>query len=201
MGQIKVTYDLDGIEGLCTIESTVHGDSRGYFMETFSQKDMYEAGLYTSFVQDTPDIIWSGSPDANIEIKSSEIEIRHYGDDQRLIEGRIYPLPRDEGINIMIHADQWIRELPPPDKSYFDENGVLILSSNAANAAKEERKPITWTVEFYNYINTIHSTTSSAPRSQHADEKNRLIVSAGLSNTARVPRVFNPIEVVYLESP
>ncbi len=52
MGQIKVTYNLDGIEGLCTIESTVHGDSRGYFMETFSQKDMYEAGLYISFVQD-----------------------------------------------------------------------------------------------------------------------------------------------------
>lgn len=52
MGQIKVTYDLDGIAGLCTIESAVHGDSRGWFMETFSQKDMYEAGLYVSFVQD-----------------------------------------------------------------------------------------------------------------------------------------------------
>ena len=52
MGQIRVTYDLDGIEGLCTIESAVHGDSRGWFMETFSQKDMYEAGLYLSFVQD-----------------------------------------------------------------------------------------------------------------------------------------------------
>ena len=52
MGQIKVTYDLDGISGLCTIESMIHGDSRGYFMETFSQKDMYEAGLYFSFVQD-----------------------------------------------------------------------------------------------------------------------------------------------------
>ena len=52
MGQIKVTYNLGGIEGLCLIESTVHGDSRGYFMETFSQKDMYEAGLYYSFVQD-----------------------------------------------------------------------------------------------------------------------------------------------------
>ena len=52
MGQIKISYDLEGIAGLCTIESTVHGDSRGYFMETFSQKDMYEAGLYISFVQD-----------------------------------------------------------------------------------------------------------------------------------------------------
>ena len=31
-------------------------------------------------------------------------------------------------------------------------------------------------------------------------ERNRLVVSSGLSNTARVPRVFNPTEVVYLES-
>ena len=52
MGQIKVTYNVGGIDGLCVIESTMHGDSRGYFMETFSQKDMYEAGLYYSFVQD-----------------------------------------------------------------------------------------------------------------------------------------------------
>ena len=29
----------------------------------------------------------------------------------------------------------------------------------------------------------------------------RLVVSAGLSNTARVPRICNPTEVVYLESP
>lgn len=60
MGQIKVTYDLDGIAGLCTIESTVHGDNRGYFMETFSQKDMYEAGLYISFVQDNQSMSTKG---------------------------------------------------------------------------------------------------------------------------------------------
>ena len=52
MGQIHVTYDLDGICGLCLIQPKLHEDSRGYFMETFSQKDMYEAGLYFSFVQD-----------------------------------------------------------------------------------------------------------------------------------------------------
>lgn len=60
MGQINVTYDLGGIEGLCLIESTVHGDSRGYFMETFSQKDMYEAGLYFSFVQDNQSMSTKG---------------------------------------------------------------------------------------------------------------------------------------------
>ena len=33
MGQIKVTKC--DIEGLCVIEPTVHGDDRGYFMETY----------------------------------------------------------------------------------------------------------------------------------------------------------------------
>ena len=50
MGQIKVTK-LD-IEGLCIIEPAVHGDDRGYFMETYNQKDMHEAGLDMVFVQD-----------------------------------------------------------------------------------------------------------------------------------------------------
>ncbi len=60
MGQITVTYNLGDIEGLCLIESAVHGDSRGYFMETFSQKDMYEAGLYFSFVQDNQSMSTKG---------------------------------------------------------------------------------------------------------------------------------------------
>ena len=52
MGQITVQKDLDGIRGLCLITPAVHGDSRGYFMETWSQRDMEEAGLYITFVQD-----------------------------------------------------------------------------------------------------------------------------------------------------
>lgn len=50
MGQIQVTKCP--IEGLCVIEPTVHGDSRGYFVETYNQKDMAEAGLNMTFVQD-----------------------------------------------------------------------------------------------------------------------------------------------------
>ena len=52
MGQIKVEKDLDGIKGLCLITPAVHGDDRGYFMETYSQRDMEEAGLDINFVQD-----------------------------------------------------------------------------------------------------------------------------------------------------
>ena len=52
MGQIKVTKNAGGIEGLCVIEPTVHGDSRGYFMETYNQNDMAAEGLDMVFVQD-----------------------------------------------------------------------------------------------------------------------------------------------------
>ncbi|HIU77523.1 MAG TPA: dTDP-4-dehydrorhamnose 3,5-epimerase [Candidatus Pelethocola excrementipullorum] len=52
MGQIKVEKNAGGIEGLCIIEPSVHGDDRGYFMETYNQRDMEEAGLNMEFVQD-----------------------------------------------------------------------------------------------------------------------------------------------------
>lgn len=52
MGQIKVEKNAGGIEGLCVIEPAVHGDARGYFMETYNQRDMEEAGLRMTFVQD-----------------------------------------------------------------------------------------------------------------------------------------------------
>ena len=50
MGQIKVT-PCD-IEGLYVIEPTVFKDERGYFVETYNQNDMKEAGLDIVFVQD-----------------------------------------------------------------------------------------------------------------------------------------------------
>ena len=52
MGQITVDKHVDGIEGLCVITPAVHGDGRGYFMETYSARDMAGAGLDIAFVQD-----------------------------------------------------------------------------------------------------------------------------------------------------
>ena len=52
MSQIKVTKYVGDIEGLCVIEPTIHGDNRGYFMETYNQKDMQSNGLNMVFVQD-----------------------------------------------------------------------------------------------------------------------------------------------------
>lgn len=52
MGQIMVEKNVGGIQGLCVIKPVVHTDARGYFVETYNQRDMEEAGLTMRFVQD-----------------------------------------------------------------------------------------------------------------------------------------------------
>ncbi len=58
--QIKVEKNVGGIEGLHIIEPAVHGDSRGYFMETYNKRDMEEAGLNMEFVQDNQSMSTKG---------------------------------------------------------------------------------------------------------------------------------------------
>ena len=66
MGQIKVEKNVGGIEGLCVIEPAVHGDARGYFMETYNEKDMKRTidNLIDDFVEnvDVRDTIVTMSP-------------------------------------------------------------------------------------------------------------------------------------------
>ena len=48
----KITVTPCDIEGLYVIEPTVFKDERGYFVQTYNQNDMKEAGLDMVFVQD-----------------------------------------------------------------------------------------------------------------------------------------------------
>lgn len=60
MGQITVEKNVSGIQGLCVITPAVHGDNRGYFMETYSQRDMEDAGVSINFVQDNQSMSTKG---------------------------------------------------------------------------------------------------------------------------------------------
>ena len=60
MGQIVIEKNVGGIEGLCVITPAVHGDDRGYFMETYSHRDMMEAGIDITFVQDNQSMSTKG---------------------------------------------------------------------------------------------------------------------------------------------
>lgn len=48
----KLTVETCEIEGLKVITPQVFGDARGYFMETYQQKDFQEIGIAMEFVQD-----------------------------------------------------------------------------------------------------------------------------------------------------
>ena len=48
----KITVETCEIEGLKIITPTVHGDARGYFIETYNYNDFKEAGIDAVFVQD-----------------------------------------------------------------------------------------------------------------------------------------------------
>lgn len=51
MGKFK-EVEVTNIKGLKVIKPTAFGDSRGYFVETYNQKELEEIGISQQFVQD-----------------------------------------------------------------------------------------------------------------------------------------------------
>ena len=49
---MSFTFEKTKIPGVMVIQPQVHGDSRGYFVETFKAPDFEAAGIPTNFVQD-----------------------------------------------------------------------------------------------------------------------------------------------------
>ncbi len=90
MGQIKVERNVNGIEGLCVITPAVHGDSRGYFMETYSARDMEEAGFDIVFVQDNQSMSTKGV------LRGLHFQ-KHYPQTKlvRVIQGEVYDVAVD----------------------------------------------------------------------------------------------------------
>ena len=58
MGKFK--FIKTSINGLYIIEPTVFGDHRGYFMESYSEREFHQAGLTMRFVQDNESVSKKG---------------------------------------------------------------------------------------------------------------------------------------------
>ena len=134
MGQIKVSKC--NIEGLYVIEPRVHEDERGYFMETYNQRDMEEAGLNMKFVQDNQSMSVRGV-----------LRGLHYqkefpqGKLVRVLKGRVF----DVAVDIRKDSETYGRwfgvELSDDNKKqfYISEgfaHGFLVLSKTAEFAYK-----------------------------------------------------------------
>ena len=129
MGQIKVTKCP--IEGLYIIEPAVHGDNRGYFMETYNQRDMQEAGLNMVFVQDNQSMSTKGV------LRGLHFQKQYpQGKLVRAIKGRVFDVAVDLRTNSATYGKWYGVELTEENKKqfYISEgfaHGFLVLSETA----------------------------------------------------------------------
>jgi len=129
MGQITVTKCP--IEGLYIIEPAVHGDNRGYFMETYSQRDMQEAGLDMVFVQDNQSMSKKGV------LRGLHFQKEHpQGKLVRVIRGRVFDVAVDIRVGSKTYGQWFGVELTEENKKQFYvsegfAHGFLVLSDEA----------------------------------------------------------------------
>lgn len=129
MGQIKVTSCP--IDGLYVIEPTVHGDARGYFMETYNQKDMEEAGLTMKFVQDNHSCSTKGV------LRGLHFQKEFpQGKLVRVVKGKVFDVAVDLRSNSKTYGQWFGVELSEENKKqfYISEgfaHGFLVLSDVA----------------------------------------------------------------------
>lgn len=129
MGQIKVSKCP--IEGLYIIEPAVHGDSRGYFMETYNQNDMHEAGLDMVFVQDNQSMSTKGV------LRGLHFQKEYpQGKLVRVIKGKVFDVAVDLRAGSSTYGKWYGVELTEENKKqfYISEgfaHGFLVLSDVA----------------------------------------------------------------------
>ena len=129
MGQINVTKCP--IEGLYIIEPTIHGDARGYFMETYNQQDMQQAGLDMVFVQDNQSMSCKGV------LRGLHFQKQFpQGKLVRAIRGRVFDVAVDLRANSATYGQWFGVELSEENKKQFYispgcAHGFLVLSDTA----------------------------------------------------------------------
>lgn len=129
MGQIKVTKCP--IEGLYIIEPAVHGDSRGYFMETYNLRDMQENGLNMVFVQDNQSMSVKGV------LRGLHFQKQYpQGKLVRVIKGRVFDVAVDLRQGSATYGKWYGVELTEENKKQFYvsegfAHGFLVLSDTA----------------------------------------------------------------------
>ena len=129
MGQIKVT--ALPIEGLYIIEPAVHGDKRGYFMETYNKRDMEEAGLNLNFVQDNQSMSVKGV------LRGLHFQKQYpQGKLVRVIKGKVFDVAVDLRKDSKTYGKWYGVELTEDNKKqfYISEgfaHGFLVLSDTA----------------------------------------------------------------------
>lgn len=105
-----ITVTKCPIEGLYVIEPKVFGDQRGYFMETYNQRDFQQAGLTMEFVQDNQSSSVKGV------LRGLHFQKKHpQGKLVRVVSGEVFDVAVD---------------IRPGSKTYGKWHGVRLSAEN-----------------------------------------------------------------------
>lgn len=86
----KFTFTETGLEGMFVVEPTVFGDARGYFTETYNERDFDEAGHVLRFVQDNQSMSKRGV------LRGLHMQVKHpQGKLVRVISGEVFDVGVD----------------------------------------------------------------------------------------------------------
>jgi len=131
MSQIEVCKDVGGIRGLCVITPLVHGDSRGFFYESYNLNDMKENGIDIVFVQDNHSMSSKGVlRGLHFQKKYPQTKL------VRVIKGEVFDVAVDLRRNSETYGKWYGVELTAENKKQFLiprglAHGFLVLSDTA----------------------------------------------------------------------
>lgn len=127
----KFNFIKTDIEDLFIIEPSVFGDARGYFMETYNQKEFKNAGINVNFVQDNQSKSKKGV------LRGLHFQKRNpQGKLVRVIKGKVFDVALDLRKNSRTFG-KWHGVVLSAENNlqfYIPENfahGFLVLSSEA----------------------------------------------------------------------
>ena len=124
----KFNFIKTGIDGMFVVEPTVFEDNRGYFMETFQEKDFQDAGYNLKFVQDNQSKSTKGV------LRGLHLQVNHpQGKLVRVIKGKVFDVGVDLRANSPTYG-KWYGEILSEDNKkqlYIPPkfaHGFLVLS-------------------------------------------------------------------------
>jgi len=120
-----------GLPDVIRIEPTVHGDERGFFMETWQARRFHEAGIDGEFVQDNVSHSSKGS------LRGLHYQIEHsQGKLVRVVQGEVFDVAVDLRKSSP-HYGQWVGEVLSAENKHQlwvppgYGHGFLVLSDTA----------------------------------------------------------------------
>jgi dTDP-4-dehydrorhamnose 3,5-epimerase len=129
MGKFKIVKTK--IEDVFTVEPTVFGDERGYFMETYNENDFKEQGINLNFVQDNQSKSTKGV------LRGLHFQYTHpQGKLVRVIKGEVFDVAVDLRKKSKTYGE-WVGEILSEEnkKQLFIPkgfaHGFLVLSDEA----------------------------------------------------------------------